>query len=61
VEVSYILVPTTMPFPLISLLAGVAIGKTASKEEKKIAVNGRVKKDGTKSKAHLRKKAKKKY
>jgi hypothetical protein len=45
-----------MPLPLIALLAGAAAGKAASKKKEKIAVNGRVKKDGTRSKAHLRKK-----
>jgi hypothetical protein len=49
-----------MPIPLIPLLAGALAGKAASKPEKKIAVNGRMKKDGTQSKAHLRKPAKKK-
>jgi hypothetical protein len=49
-----------MPFPLISLIAGALAGKAASKSENKIAVNGRVKKDGTRAKAHLRKPAKKK-
>lgn len=42
-----------MPLPLLALLAGAVVGKATSK--KKIAVNGRTKKDGTRSKAHLRK------
>lgn len=44
-----------MPLPLLGLLAGAALGKAASKPEKPIAVNGRIKKDGTRAKAHLRK------
>jgi hypothetical protein len=48
-----------MPFPLLlGLLGGAAGTKALSKEEKKTAVNGRMKKDGTRSKAHLRKKKK---
>lgn len=47
-----------MPLPLLGILAGALGAKALSKEEKKIAVNGRVKKDGTQSKAHLRKKKK---
>jgi hypothetical protein len=46
-----------MPF-LIPLILGAAAAKATSKKEEKIAVNGRVKKDGTRSKAHLRKKKK---
>jgi hypothetical protein len=49
-----------MPLPLIPLIAGALVGKAASKPEKKIAVNGRVKKDGTRAKAHLRRAPKKK-
>jgi len=49
-----------MPFPLIPLIAGALFGKAGSKPEKKIAVNGRVRKDGTKGKAHMRKAAKQK-
>jgi hypothetical protein len=48
-----------MPLPLISLIAGALAGKAASKPEKKIAVNGRIRKDGTRGKAHLRKAKKK--
>ena len=44
---------------IIPLIAGLLAGKAASKSEKKVAVNGRVKKDGTRSKAHLRKAKKK--
>jgi hypothetical protein len=44
-----------MPIPLIPLIAGALLGKAASKSEKKIAVNGRLKKNGKRSKAHLRK------
>ncbi len=47
-----------MPLPLLGILLGAAGTKALSKEEKKIAVNGRLKKDGTRSKAHLRKKKK---
>jgi hypothetical protein len=43
-----------MPLPLIPLIAGAFFGKATSKPKKKIAVNGRTKKDGTRSKAHLR-------
>ena len=38
---------------------GNPIGKAASKPEKRIAVNGRIKKDGTRAKAHTRKAKKK--
>jgi hypothetical protein len=44
-----------MPLPLLGILAGALAGKAASKQKKKIALNGRTKKDGTRSKAHLRK------
>ncbi|MGA2154557.1 MAG: hypothetical protein ABSH37_09080 [Bryobacteraceae bacterium] len=47
-----------MPLPLLGILAGALGTKALSKEEKKIAVSGRTKKDGTRSKAHLRKKKK---
>jgi hypothetical protein len=47
-----------MPLPLLGILAGALGTKALSKEEKKIAVSGRMKKDGTRSKAHLRKKKK---
>jgi hypothetical protein len=45
-----------MPLPpLLGLLGGAAGTKALEKQpRKKIAVNGRVKKDGTRSKAHLR-------
>ncbi|HYA17990.1 MAG TPA: hypothetical protein VEF06_11015 [Bryobacteraceae bacterium] len=49
-----------MPIPLIPVIAGALLGKASSKPEKKIAVNGRVKKDGTRAKAHMRKASKKK-
>ena len=42
-----------MPLPLLALLAGAVVGNKTKK--KKIAVNGRIKKDGTRGKAHLRK------
>jgi hypothetical protein len=46
-----------MPLPLIAaLLAGAAAGKAAAKKEEKTPVNGRLKNDGTRAKAHLRKK-----
>jgi hypothetical protein len=45
-----------MPLPLIALLFGAAAGKAASKKEEKTPVNGRLKKDGKRGKAHLRKK-----
>jgi|HubBroStandDraft_4_1064222.scaffolds.fasta_scaffold437903_2 hypothetical protein len=44
-----------MPLPLLALLAGAAVGKSASKPKKRIAVNGRMKKDGTRGKAFTRK------
>ena len=46
-----------MPLPLLLGLLGGAAGTKAleRKPQKKIAVNGRLKKDGTRSKAHLRK------
>jgi hypothetical protein len=47
-----------MPVPLLGILAGAVGTKVLSKEEKKIPVSGRIKKDGTRSKAHLRKKRK---
>jgi hypothetical protein len=40
---------------IIPLILGALAGKATSKPERKIAVNGRVKKDGTRAKAHLRK------
>jgi hypothetical protein len=44
-----------MPLPLIPLIAGAFFGKaTTSKPKKKIAVNGRLKKDGTRGKAYLK-------
>jgi hypothetical protein len=46
-----------MPLPLLGILLGAAGTKALSKEKKKIAVNGRMKKNGARSKAHLRKKA----
>ncbi len=49
-----------MPLPIIPLVVGALLGKASSKPEKKTAVNGRVKKDGTRAKAHMRKAAKKK-
>jgi len=48
-----------MPIPLLPLLVGALAGKAASKPEKRIAVSGRTKKDGTRSKAYLRKAPKK--
>jgi hypothetical protein len=48
-----------MPIPLLPLLAGALFGKAASKQEKKIPVNGRLRKDGTRGKATLRKAPKK--
>lgn len=50
-----------MPFPLIPLIAGALFGKAVSKEEpeKRIPVNGRMKKDGTRAKAGTRKAPKK--
>jgi hypothetical protein len=47
-----------MPIPLIPILAGVLAGRATKKGPKKIAVNGRLKKGGTRAKAHLRKKGK---
>jgi hypothetical protein len=47
-----------MPLPILGILAGAVGAKALSKEEKKIPVSGRLKKDGTRSKAHLRKKRK---
>jgi hypothetical protein len=44
-----------MPLPLLGILAGALGTKALSKEEKKIAVNGRMKKNGKRAKAHLRK------
>jgi hypothetical protein len=41
--------------PILGLLVGAALGRATKKSKKKIAVNGRMKKDGTRSKAHLRK------
>jgi hypothetical protein len=50
-----------MPLPLlVGLFAGAAGNKALSKEEKKVAVNGRMKKDGTRGKAYTRRKATKK-
>jgi len=43
-----------MPLPLLAALAGAALGRKSKPD--KIAVSGRKKKDGTRSKAHLRKK-----
>jgi hypothetical protein len=42
----------------IPALVGAALMKAVSKKEDKIAVNGRENKDGTRTKAHLRKKKK---
>jgi hypothetical protein len=42
----------------LGTLAGAVGAKALSMEEKKIPVSGRPKKDGTRSKAHLRKKSK---
>jgi hypothetical protein len=47
-----------MPLPILGILAGALGAKVLSKEEKKVAVSGRKKKDGTRSKAYLRKKRK---
>jgi len=45
-----------MPIPLIPIIAGALLGKATTKKQKeRIAVNGRMKKDGTRAKAHLRK------
>jgi hypothetical protein len=38
----------------IPLLAAALAGRATKKPKKKIAVSGRLKKDGTRSKAHLR-------
>ena len=46
-----------MPLPILGILAG-ALGAKAL-EEKKVPVSGRKKKDGTRSKAYLRKARKK--
>jgi len=44
-----------MPLPLLPILAGALLGKaTAKKPKKRIAVNGRMKKDGTRGKAYTR-------
>lgn len=43
-----------MPIPLIPLIAGALLGKAVSKPEKRIAVSGRKKKDGTRGKAYTR-------
>jgi hypothetical protein len=48
-----------MPLPILPLIAGALFGKAATKEEKRIPVNGRLKKDGTRSKATTRKAPKK--
>jgi hypothetical protein len=48
-----------MAIPLLGVLLGAAGTKALSKKEKKVAVNGRMKKDGTRGKAYTRKKAKK--
>jgi hypothetical protein len=44
-----------MPIPLLPLLAGALLGKATTKKEKRVAVNGRTKKDGTRGKAYTRK------
>ncbi len=45
-----------MPLPLLPLLAGALVGNaTAKKPKKRVAVNGRMKKDGTRGKAYTRK------
>jgi hypothetical protein len=45
-----------MPLPLLPLLAGALMGKSSTKKaEKRVAVNGRMKKDGTRGKAFTRK------
>jgi hypothetical protein len=44
-----------MPLPLLALAAGAMIGNKTKKEKKVTAVNGRTKKNGKRSKAHLRK------
>lgn len=44
-----------MPLPLLPLLAGALFGKAMAKKEKRTAVNGRTKKDGTRAKAYTRK------
>jgi hypothetical protein len=44
-----------MPIPLLPLLAGALLGTAATKKKKRVAVNGRMKKDGTRGKAYLRK------
>jgi hypothetical protein len=46
-----------MPLPLLALLVGGAAGRASKKKpkpEKRIAVNGRMKKDGTRGKAFTR-------
>ncbi len=55
-----------MPIPLIPLLLGAVAGKaskgseSAQKSEKQVPVSGRIKKDGTRGKAFMRKAPKKK-
>jgi hypothetical protein len=44
-----------MPLPILPLIAGALFGRAAKKEETRIPVNGRLKKDGTRSKARTRK------
>jgi hypothetical protein len=44
-----------MPLPLIFLAGALAGNATKQKPKKKIAVNGRLKKDGTRATAHMRK------
>lgn len=45
-----------MPLPLLPFLAGALAGNaTKKKPKKRIAVNGRMKKDGTRGKAYTRK------
>ena len=48
-----------MVLPLLPLVAGAFIGKSASKPEKRVPVSGRVRKDGTRGKAFTRKAPKK--
>jgi len=48
-----------MSLPLIPLIAGALFGKATSKPEKRVAVSGRKKKDGTRGRAYTRKAPKK--
>jgi hypothetical protein len=44
-----------MPLPLIPMIAGALVGSVAKpKPKKRVAVNGRTRKDGTRGKAYTR-------